>query len=100
MILDRMRGVESFLDIFGRGIGEFADRLAVDRAVVSKVLALHRRYPSAADEVLILGFDAALAKRVDRLLDGCLFHKICNCHGDISLAMVGTQRLQIAAKIS
>ena len=68
--------VESLFDVFGRGTGDLADRLAVDRAAIGKILAFQRGDPSAADEVFIFGFDAALAKRFDRLLDGCLFSEI------------------------
>ena len=39
-ILYRLRRVESFFDIFGRGTGDLTDRLVVDRAVIGKIFPL------------------------------------------------------------
>src|ERR1700722_378774 len=88
-ILNRMGCVECFLDIFRRRLCNFAYRRAVNRAVIGKIPAVHRCQPSATDEVFISGFDAALTKRGNRLLDGCLFDGIDNCHDEISFFSKG-----------
>ncbi len=46
-------GVEGDLDVLRARPGDLADDLAVDRRGVLEVLALHRRDPLAADEILV-----------------------------------------------
>ncbi len=49
----RMRGVERELDVFGGRARDLADRLAGDRADIVEILALDRRDPFAADEIVV-----------------------------------------------
>ncbi len=92
--LDGVRSVEGFLDVFNRRTGDLADRLRVDRTVIGKVLALQRRYPAAADEILIFRFHATLSKGVECFLDGRLFSKIRNCHDYVFLSRSCTVELR------
>ena len=57
-----MCGVEGKLNVLGRRAGNLAQRLAGDRCQVREVLALDRRYPLAADEVIVARADADLVE--------------------------------------
>ena len=52
-VLGLMRGVERELDIGGLRAGDLADRLAGDRADIVEIIAVDRRHPFAADEILV-----------------------------------------------
>ena len=52
-VLGLMRGVERKLDIGGLRAGDLADRLAGDRADIVEIVAVDRRHPFAADEIVV-----------------------------------------------
>ena len=54
-VLGLVRGVEGKLDIGGLRAGDLADRLAGDRADIVEIVAVDRRHPFAADEILVAG---------------------------------------------
>ena len=56
-VLDRVRGVQREFDVLGSRVGDLGDRLRGRRAQVDPVLAVGRRVPLAADEVLIARLD-------------------------------------------
>ena len=53
VILSRMGRVERKLDVLRARVGDFAERLTGRRCQIVAVLAGRRRYPLAADEVLV-----------------------------------------------
>ena len=72
-VLGLMRGVERKLDIGGLRAGDLADRLAGDGADIVEIVAVDRRHPFAADEILV-----ARAQRHPRIqsLDDLVKHTV------------------------
>ena len=81
VVLDGMRGVEGLLHVFGRGFGEFAEGLGVDRAMAGEVPAMDRRCPAAADVVAVPGVNSGFMQAVHGMLDSGFFGEIDYCHG-------------------
>src|SRR5262249_20832416 len=52
-VLGLMRGVKRKLDVSGLGARDLAYRLAGDRADIVEILAIDRRHPLAADEIVV-----------------------------------------------
>ena len=59
-ILGGVGGIERELDVLGGGTGDRADHRPIDRRDVLEFLALHRRHPLTADEVVIVSSDRDL----------------------------------------
>ena len=57
-----MGGVERELDVGRRGAGNLAEPLTGDRARVVEILALDRRDPFAADEIVVAIADQNLLR--------------------------------------
>ena len=72
-VLGLMRGVERKLDIGGLRAGDLADRLAGDGADIVEIVAVDRRHPFAADEIVV-----ARAQRHPRIqsLDDLVKHTV------------------------
>ncbi|MNZ73038.1 hypothetical protein D3C78_914390 [compost metagenome] len=67
--------VQGLFDVFGRGTGEFGNRLAVDRRGVGEVLTFDRRDELAADVVTVFALernDSAFSTGVSVTHDECL----------------------------
>ena len=78
-VLRRVGGVEGQLHVFGGRSCDFAEGLAVDRADVRHVLALDRRHPLAADEVVVTRLDLDQAAGLPRGDEGPA--RGCGCRG-------------------